>query len=226
MYRRSFQHSKSVRRLLSRSHTPPTELKGSSINGAGRGVFAVESVGAGEILCLYAGVHTPALPPGVDDSLVYLGNNVAPSGEVPDENAYILNLHHVGGGYLDGLALTTEDRTLNENPSACGHYVNHSSSQANVQAVSFAWSDVLNEDEDNDLDHEHLYPLPNIVREDSSPWYLDTCADIIVEYGGGGPNAGAAFCAKDNIEAGDELLLNYGLLQPLPSWAVDWYEKE
>jgi hypothetical protein len=222
MFRWSFQYSKSVRRLLSRSHTPRTELRGSSIQEAGRGVFAVESVGAGEILCLYAGVHTPALPLGANDSLVYLGNNLAPSGVVPDENAFILNLHHVGGGYLDGLALTTGDRRLDDNPSACGHCVNHSSNQANVQVVSFAWSDVLNED--NELDQDHLYPLPNIVRADGSPRYLDTCADSIVECSGTGPNAGAAFCAKDNIEAGDELLLNYGLLSPLPSWAADWYE--
>jgi hypothetical protein len=222
MYHWSFQHAKSVRRLLLRSHTPRTELGGSSIHGAGRGVFAVESVGAGEILCLYAGIHTPALPLGANDSLVHLGNNVAPSGVVPDENAYILNLHHVGGGYLDGLALTTEDRRLDENPSACGHCVNHSSKQANVQVVSFAWSDVLNED--NDLEHEHLYPLPNIVRADGSPWFLDTGTETIVGYGGAGPNAGAAFCAEIDIEAGDELLLNYGLLPPLPSWAVDWYE--
>jgi hypothetical protein len=222
MFRCLFQHSESVRRLLSRSHTPRTELRGSSIQEAGRGVFAVESVGAGEVLCLYAGIHTPALPLGANESLVYLGNNVAPSGVVPDENAYILNLQHVGGGYLDGLALTTEDRKLDENPSACGHYINHSSNQANVQVLSFAWSDVLNED--NEFDQEHLYPLPNSVRADGSPRYLDTYADTIVECGGAGPNAGAAFCAKDNIEAGDELLLNYGLLSPLPSWAADWYE--
>jgi hypothetical protein len=222
MFRRSFQYSESVRRLLSRSHTPRTELRGSSIQEAGRGVFAVESVGAGEILCLYAGIHTPALPLGANDSLVYLGNNVAPSGLVPDENAYILNLHHVGGGYLDGLALTTEDRRLDENPSACGHCINHSSSQANVQVLSFAWSDVL--DGDNEFDQENTYPLPNIVRADGSPRYLDTYADTIVGCSGMGPNAGAAFCAEDNIEAGDELLLNYGLLSPLPSWAADWYE--
>jgi hypothetical protein len=223
MFRWSVKHLESVRRLLSRSHTPRTELRGSSIQEAGRGVFAVKSVGAGEILCLYAGIHTPALPPGANDSLVYLGNNMAPSGVVPDENAYILNLQHVGGGYLDGLALTTEERRLDENPSACGHCVNHSLSQANVQVNSFAWSDVLNEDK-HEFDQEHLYPLPNIVRADGSPRYLDTGADTIVKCGGVGPNAGAAFCAKDNIEAGDELLLNYGLLSPLPSWAADWYE--
>lgn len=222
MYRWPFQHSKSVRRLLSRSHTPRTELKGSTIHEAGRGVFAVESVGAGEILCLYAGIHTPALPLGANDSLVYLGNNMAPSGVMPDENAYILNLHHVGGGYLDGLALATGDRNLDENPSACGHCVNHSSNQANVEVLSFAWSDVLSED--NEIGHEHLYPLPNIVRADGGPWYLDTSADAIVTCGGAGPNAGATFYAKNNIEAGDELLLNYGLLSPLPSWATGWYE--
>jgi hypothetical protein len=220
MYRWSSQHAKSVRWLLSRSHTPRAETRGSSIHGAGQGVFAVETVGVGEIICLYAGIHAPSLPIGVNDSLVYLGNNVTPSGVVPEENAYILNLQHVGGGYLDGLALTTEGRRLDENPSACGHCINHSSTQANVQVISFAWTDVLNEDKDK----EHLYPLPNTVRSDGSPWYLDSDIDTIVRYKGAGPNAGATFCAKESIEAGDELLLNYGLHPPLASWAVDWYE--
>lgn len=34
---------------------------------------------------------------------------------------------------------------------------------------------------------------------------------------------GAALILTSPVSKGDELLLNYGLLDPLPKWAKDWY---
>lgn len=75
----------------------------SAIDQAGSGVFAVNYLQAGEVLCLYPGIHNPVPSLGLhsEDSLVFLeGVPTAPSGKTAEENAYVLNLHRVFGGYL------------------------------------------------------------------------------------------------------------------------------
>jgi hypothetical protein len=167
-------------------------------------------------LCLYPGIYTPGLPltatgHGDIDDVQYLANQFPPPSGIPYEtNAYILNITEVGG-YIDGLALNITQqstllhnesivdrheqqdsiliRRLDENPSACGHKINHSSIDANTTIVPFLWKDVflngtsttIDIDDDNnphiiydDSDKDDKYfSLPNTMRNDNSPWYYD-----------------------------------------------------
>jgi hypothetical protein len=172
-----------------------------------------------------------------------LAGQWTPSGVHPQQNAYLLNLKDVGG-YLDGLATVSHPGSqktktssppppAEDNPSACGHMVNHNPGRhANVKVVSFFWKNVL--DCDNELPRmteqsmKDRYSLPNQMRSDKFPWYYDPIDDKVV-YGndvscGNEENVcGAAMIVQKPIPIGDELYLDYELQQPYPDWAKDWY---
>jgi hypothetical protein len=238
-HRLSRDFYRQVQHLLSRKHKPIVVVQPSLIDGAGKGVFAVDDIVAERAVCLYPGVYTPGLPlyAGLSEDSVYLAKNVTPSGVLPEHNPYLLNLHTASGGYLDGNALLamsdegTMDRRLDENPSACGHLVNHSHRQANVVVTAFTWRDVLEAvmpppSTETDIQQYHL--PPNALRADGSPWYLESstvvrfpkqkaCDEMVTL-------CGAALCTRTGIEKGAELLLDYNLKGPvLPAWAATWY---
>ena len=203
----------SIRRLLQRSIPPVVEVASSHIEGAGIGVFTSTPISRHTPLCLYPGVFSPGLPSGLHDA-VYLGMESLPSRVIPTEtNAYIMNLKSIGG-YIDGMAT----QSLLENPSACAHLVNHSEN-ANVEVISFWWSDVLDEIADTDM--MGMYDIPNSSRSDNTPWFY---FDNRIEYYSGKTRcAGAVFCALSDIQQNEELYLDYGLKNPLPPWAEGWY---
>ena len=232
--------------LLRRDHQPRVQVLPSQILGAGSGVYATQGLLPGQVACLYPGVFTPPLPPiitAVDaaEGMHYLAGQLPPSGFVPEQNAYILNLKDVGG-YLDGLAevskecnddsdqpstSTTPSPPEHDNPSACGHMVNHNpSTRANVSVVSFFWKHVFQLIPVESI--EECYSLPNRMRNDKYPWYYDPRYGEVV-YGNDTPDGidenvcGAAMIVQKPIGIGNELFLDYGLLQPYPSWAKDWY---
>jgi hypothetical protein len=178
--------------------------------------------------------------------MIYLGDNITPSGIAIENNKYLINVKTISGGYIDGSALqstsysTTNDNTmhrnneniertqrnLDENPGACGHKINHSAIHDNVIPISFNWDDVFRSEHEKDptikLDNKFYYELPNIIRCDGSIRYIS--GSDTIRYTGDGPNCGIVFCAKDTIpNRGTELLLNYQLRQPYPDWAKDWY---
>jgi len=174
----------------------------------------------------------------------FLGDQLTPSGLVPEDNAYVLNVKTEQGGYLDGLALydggdapASDNRRLDENPSACAHLVNHSVRRANVTVSFFCWEniimgnvDALVSQDGDDIDDSRYYRPPNVVRSDGFPWF---CAgDRIVRYGDGNRKGsgrtnccGAVLLAKRNLRPSEELLLDYSLRRPLPQWARSWYEE-
>jgi hypothetical protein len=184
-----------------------------------------------------------------DDSLDFVGHHTTPSGVSTDQNAYILNIHSPGGGYIDGMALTicknqsiqigeakqesksptTTKRCLDDNPSCCAHLINHSKNLCNVHIISFSWSDVLSSISNADY-KESFFDLPNVSRLDGSPRYILN-SDIVYYMkkckGSTASNldsvCGAVACATRSIEQNNELFLDYGLQVPLPSWAVHWY---
>lgn len=222
-----------VQHLLSRHHKPLVIVQPSSVEGAGKGVFASDDIPAGYAACLYPGVYTPGLPlyTGIlHDDCVYLAKEITPSGCPPEHNPYILNLHTFSGGYLDGNALQTaaeaecsRNRELDENPSACAHLVNHNR-KANVEVISFRWRDILG---DGSRENERHFALPNTLRTDGTPWYLDRSAIVRFPTERGRDErislCGAAFCTRSRIEKGTELFLDYNLKEPVPAWASSWY---
>ena len=231
-----------VRYLLHRHHAPLVEVRSSNIPGAGLGVFVKRPIEKGRVVCLYPGIYTPGLPKHAAESeeSMNLADVVSPSGGEIENNAYILNLS-IPGGYIDGAALTgidrwsLEERRLDENPSACGHLLNHSSSASNVEMVSFQWREVEDDIEYNEKDRMQC---PNELRADGSPWYLDGFTGKIVPF----PSLadvrqaegkqsvepllyGAAFCSQQDLSEGTEVLLDYQLKgPPYPPWAAEWYE--
>ena len=136
------------------------------------------------------------------EDIEFLGHNSTPSGEIMEDNAYILNIHTAAGGYIDGNALyIIQGRhvpireysyshklyhpqlktRLDINPSCCGHMINHSIRYQNVQVQPFLWSDVLvpiydNRGFINNLEPAHtkktLASIPNMMRHDGAPRYL------------------------------------------------------
>jgi hypothetical protein len=169
----------------------------------------------------------------------YLANQISPSGVPVEENAYILNLQNVGG-YLDGNCLTVpiasasscsseilNVRKLDENPSACGHLVNHSSDRFNVAFESFLWDDILLDDIKDDPNY---YKIPNVLRQDGTPWYFNGEKIVYFEkhdettsrnYP---PLGGAVLITQCDVEKNEELLVHYRLKKPYPKWAKDWYQ--
>lgn len=243
--------------LLQKNRRPRVRVTNSPISGAGEGVFAAVNTDTAAVamdqqqhllpLCLYPGVYTPGLPPfaigsgGDDSTTVYLANDFPPPSGVPnDENAYILNLSPLGG-YADGMALEIDDeaatasRCLDDNPSACGHKINHSSRDANITLVPFYWKDVFAaacKNNEEEKDGEPLFELPNVLRTDSSPWYFDGTTNQVCYFTDCHDTqhllVGAAACPiAAPLEPGQELFLNYSLKRnpEYPSWARDWYEE-
>jgi hypothetical protein len=197
---------------------------------------------------------------------VYLAREISPSGVDFQNNPYVLNLSTRMGGYIDAMALDryslqrgdgeqnddtlsigmcdVDDARLDFSPSACGHLINHyrfgggkKYEHANVQVVPFWWKDVLQSEEDVNVLSE--WRLPNVLRCDKSPWYLDISTDQVVYF----PDeqqqdslhhlvAGAAIttlpkCDGEDIilEHGQELFLDYELQAPYPTWAAGWYRQ-
>ena len=209
-------------------------------------------------MCLYPGIYTPGLPihtlgattaAASSCTFVYLANKSPPSkyGTDINDNAYIMNLNLSCGGYIDGCALDSQIRrggeknndVLDSNPSACGHLINHHSVGNNVEVHSFAWDDILLDDERYDATttrraDEH-FTIPNELRADGSPWYYDATIDKLVSFptsseGGSQKKipppllCGAALVLTKPVSRGDELLLDYGLSEPYPPWAKGWYK--
>jgi len=164
------------------------------------------------------------------DNAVFLGHKTTPSKVLPEENAYILNLKDVpAGGYIDALALENEGtQRLDANPSACAHLVNHSKDDANTEVVSFVWADVIPLGNSSNMENQS-HSIPNVLRSDEAPRYVDGNEMFYYESDEEVSltninNCGAVFCAKFDIPAGQELLLDYDLRPPLPPWAANWYK--
>jgi len=220
---------KEIHQLLCKPRQQLVEVRQSRLKGAGHGVFAASTVLEGSFLCLYPGIYTPPLPSHVmmiDDGSKYMANITAPSGGAIEENAYILNLQEVGG-YLDGRAhvagnINGQAWEEEEVPptAVCGHLINHSVKEANVQVWSFRWSDVL--------DRQNQKELPNELRCDGSPWYFDGRSEEVVWFTKATqiPTllSGAVLYATRTVFQEEELYLNYGLDAPYPVWAQGWYE--
>ena len=211
-----------IQKLLRRSVAPVVRVGSSQVEGAGLGVFATKPIAKEATVCLYPGIFSPGLPRAFSDA-TYFGNTSFPSGvDPPEMNAYILNLKSIGG-YLDGLATTG----LTENPVACAQIVNHNRHQANVHVVSFWWHDVLDDMSTSSsfFDNDEFYPIPNRRRGDGAPWFFHNEEMIYYEEETTMPCAGAVFCASRDLDD-EELYLDYGLQQPLPPWAQQWYDHE
>lgn len=213
-----------IQTLLRRSIGPILQVDSSSMNGAGLGVFATKPIARDAAVCLYPGIFSPGLPRAFSDA-TYFGNTILPSGVVPPEmNAYILNLKSVGG-FLDGLATTTE---MTQNPAACAQLVNHNRDRCNVHVISFWWHDVLDcqtSESSWGTGDAVFYAIPNRRRCDGAPWFFHREHMIYYnEKERTTPCAGAVFCASRDIDD-EELFLDYGLQQPLPPWAEGWYDK-
>jgi hypothetical protein len=118
-----------------------------------------------------------------------------------------------------------EKRRLDENPSACGHFMNHSPTP-NTTLYAFAWEDVYPNYQPGS---DHTYDLPNIARTDGGPRYVIYYGSEMVFYDVDEPQfkvkdvCGAIVCANIDIDTDQELLRDYELEPPLPNWAKDWY---
>ena len=150
-------------------------------------------------------------------------------------NAYVMNVD--SGGYIDGAALASQydvgDSTaLDVNPSACGHLVNHDAAENNVEVYSFTWEDIITTTTEEDASTQsEFYSIPNELRADGTPWYYDTVVDKLVSFECNDEQSfvsqkmicGVALVLTKPVCQGDELLLDYGLKEPYPFWAKDWY---
>jgi hypothetical protein len=201
-----------------------------------------------------------------DDAMEYLGHLNPPSGVPADLNAYILNVHAPQGGYIDALALDVKTvdeprnssfnspcdsegttisypqqrhRRLDENPSCCGHRINHSVKRCNVEVIPFCWAEILSvhssENSDSRCRSDIYFDLPNVSRQDGAPRYFDVNTSGMLYYpmASSKPShwlddvndeCGAILCATVDIENRSELFLDYGLQSPLPKWAASWYD--
>mmetsp|Transcript_8444 Transcript_8444/g.15389 ORF Transcript_8444/g.15389 Transcript_8444/m.15389 type:complete len:247 (+) Transcript_8444:155-895(+) len=234
--------SRQIIHLLKKSNSPRVAIAESTITdknheSAGRGVFSQQKVSSNELpmaMCLYPGIYTRGIPIHAMRSAEYLANRSPPSNYGLDigENAYIMNLNNCGG-YIDGCALESqygEYDALDINPSACGHLVNHDAARSNVEVISFAWDELITKDETMMSTKEDHFALPNELRADGFPWYYDTALDKLVSFPSRDQKpppqkmlCGAALILTKPISHGEELLLDYGLGDPLPSWAEGWY---
>lgn len=223
------------------SRPPRVTVKPSSIPTAGLGVFAAKDVDRFSPLCLYPGVYTPPLPffciSGEESTheYVYLANE-----SIQGSNEYVLNLNDVGG-YLDAKNVEYNgDDDLEYNHDAVGHFVNHGKGeQANVNVLSFHWNQMLDENLTEQIRCNAIYDIPNTIRSDGSPWYLDSKTGDITYFceskvkrvkndisndSNSMPIAGAVLFANKKIKEGQELFLDYKLKPPYPIWARDWVE--
>ena len=224
------------------SRPPRVKVKPSSIPSGGLGVFAAKDFERFSPLCLYPGVYTPPLPffcIGGEESTheyIYLANE-----SIHDSNECILNLNDVGG-YLDAKNVEYNgDDDPECNDDAVGHFVNHGKAEhANVNVLSFHWNQVLDENFAQQIRCNEIYNIPNSIRNDGSPWYLDSrtgdityfCESKVTRVKNGIindsntiPIAGAVLFANKKIKEGQELFLDYKLKPPFPIWARDWIEE-
>lgn len=123
-----------------------------------------------------------------------------------------------------------EQRRLDENPAACGHFMNHSPTP-NSTVYTFAWEDVYPKYRPgtwNDTS-KATYDLPNIARTDGAPRYIMYVGSEMIFYPVDEMRfqvkdvCGAVICANHDMETGQEVLRDYELQQPYPQWAIDWY---
>jgi hypothetical protein len=119
----------------------------------------------------------------------------------------------------------TQERRLDENPSACGHFINHSP-EPNVSVHPFVWKDIF---PDYQPGSTYTYDLPNISRTDGGIRYIIYNGSEMIFYDVDEPSfkvdgvCGAVICADTDIAAGKEIMRDYELEEPLPDWAKDWY---
>lgn len=230
-------------RLLRKDLSPQVKIGKSSV--AGSGVFAAKTVKAGDALCLYGGIYTPA-PPAIDaagDTFMTIFHD-----DDLSSNEYILNTTSVGG-YIDGAPLKQEIDMSGKNDYsyASGYLVNHppDGSPPNAVVLSFRWWDVfVGIDKRSDWD---LYPIPNQRRSDGTPWYLCPSTGEIIshpppsERDGGDLGAimtdtgslyssmsaslaGALVIAAHELQEGEEIFFDYALRPPFPPWAREWFQ--
>eukprot|EP00658_Telonema_sp_P-2_P012735 TRINITY_DN14844_c0_g1_i1.p1 TRINITY_DN14844_c0_g1~~TRINITY_DN14844_c0_g1_i1.p1 ORF type:complete len:229 (+),score=46.29 TRINITY_DN14844_c0_g1_i1:217-903(+) len=194
--------------LLARHQQHHVSVVTSSLGqSAGNGVFALRAVPEGTALCLYPGAHR--IPCGVSKRC---RSSIERAQEEQEHNPYLLSLQGGTPGMLDGNPESDGYQQISatgalENPSAVGHLVNHGVDAANVEVATFNWAKVL-----EGQPVQERYPLPNFLcgsSRDSEPAAL----------------GGAVFFALREIEAGEELFVDYGLTNPLPKWAASWYAR-
>jgi hypothetical protein len=169
----------------------------------------------------------PGIPNGLvvtdHDDVVFLGGTITPSGKTSPENAYILNLQ--GNGYIDGLALETcDDGRRLWSDRALGHLINHHPCP-NVYVTPFCWSDVDVGNSSRSSGNDDKFWLPNVVRADGTPRCL-VGDDLMVYDNTAGQIFGAAIQASEDLVAGQELFMDYGLTEPYPAWAKGWYNSQ
>lgn len=82
-----------------------------------------------------------------------------------------------------------------------------------------------------------MFGIPNTLRSDGCAWYYDSFENKVVYFDDDSKSGsrqrdsslrcgGAAIVLQktcNEVEVGDELLLDYGLNKPYPPWARDWY---
>jgi hypothetical protein len=119
-----------------------------------------------------------------------------------------------------------QHRRLDENPSACGHFMNHSP-KPNTTLYPFAWSEVYpNYHAGAD---DTMYDLPNVARTDGAPRYIFYQGSEMIFYDVDESQfkvkdvCGAIICANTDIDVGQEVFRDYGLEAPYPPWADNWY---
>jgi hypothetical protein len=213
-------------------HLAPSKVAAS----AGDGAFVKTGrVPAGAVVCIYPGTFVPppprwALPL---DGWLPAGGKLLLHDPSP-ENAYLLGTSD--GGAIDG-EKASELPGVQLNRFAMAHKANHAGGcSPNVTSVSFAWCDALRACTPLDCpgDAERL-PLPNIFEREG-PWFYDYKAATVImlrdHHSANEDDAiaqrlnGAAFVALREIEAGEEILLDYDLNgPPYPQWARDWYRR-
>jgi hypothetical protein len=123
-----------------------------------------------------------------------------------------------------------EQRRLDENPAACGHFMNHSP-RPNSTLYTFAWEDVYPEYRPGTWNDESkdTYDLPNVARADGAARYIIYIGSDMIFYPVDEMRfqvkdvCGAVMCASEDIETGKEVLRDYELQEPYPQWATSWY---
>jgi hypothetical protein len=123
-----------------------------------------------------------------------------------------------------------EKRRLDENPAACGHFMNHSPTPNSI-LYSFAWDDVYPQYRPGKWNDESkdTYDLPNIARADGALRYIYHIGSNMTFYPVDELQfqtkdvCGAVICASEDIEVGQEVFRDYELQEPFPQWAKDWY---
>ena len=195
----------------------------SSVLDGGRGVFVSRDVKTGDILTLYGGVQFPQ--PSLSVAASDMGDQETAITPVVKCSDYILNLGGLGKGYLDGHGVSIE-------PRKCAQIINHppEGTRPNVDAIEFMWCSIWAETA-HEKDENALKKLAMEVNPiHQGPWYHD--GNFIVNTPGPGDGkaysmlqAGIAMMAKRDLNAGEELFLDYELNESvLDDQARQWYK--